>query len=103
MDNIIIRINKLLIIIPDEPKRVKSRWPAIILAVNRMARVKGRIINLIDSIRTIKGIKINGVPWGVRWEKRSLRKNQELNKIIEIHRDRESDRENLKCLEAVKI
>lgn len=36
-------------------------------AINRTANVPGRIIFLIDSITTIKGIKIEGVPWGTRW------------------------------------
>lgn len=62
----------LLIISPDDPKRDRSRWPAIIFAVSRIANVIGRITNLIDSIITINGIRIKGVPWGVRWVKRSL-------------------------------
>lgn len=37
------------------------------LAVNRTARVPGRIILLIVSIHTIKGIRIEGVPWGTKW------------------------------------
>lgn len=63
----------LLIVSPDEPKSDKSKWPAIILAVKRIAKVKGRIINLMDSISTIKGIKIKGVPFGVRWQKKSVK------------------------------
>lgn len=51
----------------------------------------------------MKGIRIKGVPWGVRCEKKSLIKNQILNRIIEIQRDKDSDKENLKCLDAVKI
>lgn len=51
---------------PVDPRRAKSIWPAIIFAVNRTARVRGRIISLILSIITIKGIKIEGVPWGVK-------------------------------------
>lgn len=49
------------------PSRVNKRWPAIIFAVNRTAKVLGRIIFLIVSIITIKGIKIEGVPWGTKW------------------------------------
>lgn len=94
---------KLLISSPEEPRRVRSKWPAIILAVSRIARVRGRMINLIDSIRTMKGMRINGVPCGVRWEKKSLKKNQILNIIIEIHIERDRDKENLRCLDAVKI
>jgi len=59
-------------ICPEEPNKDRSKWPAIILAVKRMARVNGRIINLIDSIITMKGMRIKGVPWGVKWDKKSL-------------------------------
>lgn len=48
------------------PRRVNNKWPAIILAVNRIANVIGRIIFLIDSMHTINGIKIDGVPWGTK-------------------------------------
>lgn len=51
---------------PVEDKRVRSKWPAIIFAVSRTARVMGRIIFLIVSINTMKGIKIGGVPWGTK-------------------------------------
>lgn len=49
------------------PSRTRRRWPAIIFAVRRTARVPGRMIFLIVSIRTIKGIKIAGVPLGTIW------------------------------------
>jgi len=60
-------INEFEIFNPEDPKRVKSKWPAIIFAVNRIDKVRGRIIKLIDSIITIKGISMNGVPEGVKW------------------------------------
>lgn len=90
-------------ICPDDPRRDSNKCPAIILAVSRIAKVKGRMINLIDSMITIKGIKINGVPEGVKWERKSLIKFIILNKIIPNHKVRDRDRQNLKCLEAVKI
>lgn len=43
------------------PRRVISRCPATIFAINRTAKVKGRIIFLIDSISTMNGIKADGV------------------------------------------
>lgn len=52
---------------PVLPKRVINKWPAIILAASRTANVPGRIIFLIVSIQTIKGIKTEGVPWGTKW------------------------------------
>lgn len=46
--NIIIKIKQLLIKSPEEPRRVKSKCPAIILAVRRIANVSERIINLTN-------------------------------------------------------
>lgn len=43
-----------------------NKCPAIIFAAKRIARVKGRIIVLIISIKTIKGIRDFGVPLGTR-------------------------------------
>lgn len=53
---------------PVFPKRVINKWPAIILAVSRTAKVPGRITFLIVSMHTIKGIKMPGVPWGTKWQ-----------------------------------
>lgn len=49
------------------PSNVKSKWPAIIFAESRIANVPGRIILLVVSINTIKGVKAPGVPSGTRW------------------------------------
>jgi len=46
----------------EEPRKVNSKWPAIIFAVRRIDNVNRRIIKLIDSIITINGISIKGVP-----------------------------------------
>jgi len=43
------------------PNRVINKWPATIFAIRRTAKVKGRIILLIDSIKTINGIRRLGV------------------------------------------
>lgn len=67
---IIINIVEEVSLIPEDPKSVRSRCPAIILAVRRIDRVSGRINSLIDSIITINGIRANGVPEGVRWVRR---------------------------------
>ena len=53
---------------PVLPRSVINKWPAIILAVSRTARVPGRIIFLIVSMQTIKGIKTPGVPCGTKWQ-----------------------------------
>lgn len=52
---------------PVFPSKVNSKWPAIILAESRTAKVPGRITFLIVSIITIKGIRTVGVPWGTKW------------------------------------
>lgn len=52
---------------PVFPKRVSNKWPAIILAESRTAKVPGRIMFLIVSIKTINGINTGGVPCGTRW------------------------------------
>lgn len=70
-----IRFNKIKLFIncPEDPSRDRSKWPAIIFAVSRIESVMGRIISLIDSIKTMKGINNLGVPWGVKWVIRSLK------------------------------
>ena len=53
--------------IPDESRRVSNKCLAIIFAVKRIAKVKNRIIKLIDSIITINNdINVKGMPRGVR-------------------------------------
>lgn len=49
------------------PRRVIKRCPATMFAISRTERVIGRIILLIDSISTIKGIRAEGVPDGTIW------------------------------------
>lgn len=48
------------------PRRAIKRWPAIRLAVRRTANAIGRIKFLVNSISTIKGIRILGVPEGTK-------------------------------------
>lgn len=65
MINIIIMyVGKLILVLLNN---VINKCPAIMLAVNRTARVPGRIILLIVSIKTINGIRMGGVPWGIMW------------------------------------
>jgi len=92
-----------LIIWPDLPSKESKRCPAIMFAERRIANVKGRIIKLIDSIITMKGIRIIGVPWGVKWANMSLIKFIILYIMILIQNERDRDKDNLKCLDAVKI
>jgi hypothetical protein len=48
------------------PSSVNKRWPATMLATNRMDSVIGRIKFLVISIRTIKFMSGRGVPSGTR-------------------------------------
>jgi hypothetical protein len=52
---------------PVLPNKVSKRCPAIIFAESRTAKVPGRITFLIVSIRTINGIRTDGVPCGTKW------------------------------------
>jgi len=61
-------INKIGVASLVSLRRLKRRWPAIILAVRRTESVVGRIILEIVSISTIKNLKAIGVPKGTRWE-----------------------------------
>lgn len=100
----IIKVNKIILIFcPDDPSKDKRRWPATILAVNRIDSVIGRIINLINSINTINGIKIVGVFEGVRWVNIWLVKLIHPNNIILIHKINDMDIQNLIWLDDVKI
>ena len=51
---------------PVLPRRVNNRWPATIFAISRTAKVPGRIMLLIISIHTMKGIRGVGVPVGTK-------------------------------------
>ena len=88
---------------PVLPRRVINKWPAIILAVSRTARVPGRITFLIVSINTIKGIKTLGVPWGIKWQNIWLVLMIQPYSIKLIHKGRLRVSVNVKWLELVKI
>lgn len=83
--------------------KVIKRWPAIIFAVNRTANVPGRIILLIVSIKTIKGIKIFGVPWGIIWANICWELLIHPYNINLNHKGSEIDNDRIKWLVLVKI
>lgn len=100
----IIKIKRIkLIFCPEDPSKDKRRCPATIFAVSRIESVIGRMINLINSIKTIKGIKIVGVFDGVKWVNIWLVKLIQPNSIILIHKINDKDMQNLICLDDVKI
>lgn len=77
---------------PVWPRRVKRRWPAIILAARRIAKVAGRMIFLIVSIKTINGIRAKGVPCGTRWASMCLVWWVHPKIISVIHKGRDRDK-----------
>lgn len=92
-NKICVKIKKFKIIRDAEgpvfPRRVKRRCPAIILADRRIAKVPGRIIFLIISIHTINGIRMAGVPWGIKCLNICSVKFNQPKIINAIHRGRD--------------
>lgn len=85
------------------PSNVKRRWPAIIFAAKRTDSVIGRIMFLIISIRTMKGIKGAGVPAGTRCAKNSVILFNKLNEIKANQKGRAKASVIAKCLVAVNL
>ena len=103
--NLIIKI--IIIIIdtlgPWEPNNVNNKWPATILAANRIDKVIGRIIFLTVSIITIIGIKNEGVPKGTRWANNLLYWKIIENNIVPNQIGKARTNVIDKCLVLVKI
>ncbi len=64
-----------------------NKWPAIILAVRRKVRARGRIRFLKTSTITIKLISITGVPTGIKWAKKCFKELTQLKIIIPIQKE----------------
>ena len=82
---------------------VSSKCPATMLAASRTDRVKGRIKFLINSINTMKGIKIKGVPSGTKCANILFGVFSQAYTICPSQRGRAKEIVNVKCLDAVKI
>jgi len=85
------------------PRRVSNKWPAIILADKRTARVPGRIIFLTVSIITINDIRAEGVPWGTKCANIELEKLTHPISVKVNQRGRASEKVVVICLVPVKI
>lgn len=83
--------------------KVNNKCPAIIFAVKRIERVKGRIIFLNVSINTIKNININGVPLGTKWVNINSVFFNHPNNINLNQIDTPKIKEKIRCLDLVKI
>ena len=97
-----IRLN-ILSVGPWDPSKVKSKWPATILAANRIESVSGRIMFLTVSITTITGIRKLGVPVGTKCAKRLLYWYKIDINILPNHRGSAKVRVKDMCLLLVKI
>lgn len=64
--------------------KVKRRCPATMLAISRTAKVNGRIIFLMVSIKTMKDINATGVPDGVMCAKKDLKLFEIAKKTLSI-------------------
>lgn len=87
---------------PTPPNNVNNKWPAIMLAANRIANVPGRITFLIVSINTINGIRAKGVPWGTKWANICLVCWSQPKIINVIHKGNDKDNVIAICLDLVK-
>lgn len=85
------------------PNKVISKWPATILAIRRTAKVRGRIMFLIVSIITIKGIRAEGVLCGTKWANIYLVWLIQPKSIKANHRGRLRVKVRAMWLDAVKI
>ena len=74
--------------------------PALILAINRTVRVKGRINSLTVSIRTSKGNKAPGAPAGARWAALGIGAQIQPEMISKPHIVKASDPANHRLLVA---
>lgn len=68
------------------PSKCISRWPAVILAVNRTASAIGWINRLIVSIMISIGISGTGVPWGRKWARDAFVLNRSPINTVAAHR-----------------
>ena len=108
INNKINLIIKIIIIIIDtlgpwDPNNVSNKWPATILAANRIESVIGRIIFLTVSIITIMGIKNEGVPNGTKCANNLLYWKIIENNIVPNQIGNANTRVIDKCLVLVKI
>lgn len=102
MNNHIIINNNGKLLITLLPNNVISKCPAIMFAVNRTAKDPGRIKFLMDSINTIKGIRIEGVPIGTKWVNILFVLLIHPNIIRDIQIDKANVRDTTKWAVAVK-
>jgi hypothetical protein len=66
----------------------RRRWPAVMFAESRTARVRGRIRMETDSIITRAGESASGLPFGTRWEMKLVGDPRSRARVRPDHRGR---------------
>lgn len=85
------------------PRRVINKCPATMFAINRTDSVIGRITFLTVSIKTINGMRADGVPEGTKWANMYIVLLIQPNIINLNHIGRARVKVKVMCLDAVKI
>lgn len=85
------------------PRSAIRMCPAVILAINRTAKAPGRMMLLIVSIITMKGIRMGGVPEGIVWASIIVVLLIHPNKMILSQIGRARARVKVICLDLVKM
>ena len=85
------------------PTRLRTMWPALMLAANRNERVRGRTIILVVSIRTRNGFNQSGAPSGRKWAIEAFMFLENLDIIIDSHRGRPNLRVKIRCLDNLNV
>lgn len=86
-------INIMFLFSEKFPSKLISKCPATIFADKRTDKVIGRIKLLINSIITINGISITGVPKGTKWDNICLKLLIHPMRIKHIQHNKEEENE----------
>lgn len=85
------------------PNNAINKCPAIRLALSRTASAIGRIKLLVNSINTIKGINIVGVPEGTKCANIVLFKFNQRNNIMDVQIGKDNAKEKDRWAEQQKV
>lgn len=71
--------------------KASTMCPALIFAINRTLKVKGRIVTLIVSIITRNGIRTTGEPAGTKWAADALNEKTQPDSKKQPQQDKAND------------
>lgn len=80
------------------PTRLRTMWPALMLAAKRNDKVIGRTKILVVSISTRNGFNQSGAPSGRKWATEALGDLEKDERIILNHNGKPNLRVKIKCL-----